>query len=112
MSHINAEDSSAVEQPDQLSSTCPNTSEKLKALPAPIENSEIKKLDMSTGNASVMLDHLGPVVVGLDGSLGRISNFEKMTETEKKNTLRIISKRNKERLEALRSQKDEQMKSP
>ncbi|TQS39027.1 hypothetical protein Golomagni_00454 [Golovinomyces magnicellulatus] len=112
MSNIIAEDSPMVEQQDQLSSTCPNTSEKLKALPAPIENSEIPKLDISNGNASVMLDHLGPVVVGLDGSLARISNFEKMTETEKKNTLRIISKRNKERLEALRSQNGEQMKPP
>lgn len=60
------------------------------------------QLDMSTGGNTVSLDHLGPMVVNVDGTMSRISNWDKMAEIEKKNTLRIISKRNKERLAALK----------
>jgi predicted Fe-S protein YdhL (DUF1289 family) len=41
------------------------------------------------------------MVVNADGTMSRITNWEAMTEMEQKNTLRIISKRNKERLAAL-----------
>ena len=57
---------------------------------------------MSTGGTTVSLDHLGPMVVNVDGTMSRISNWDKMAEIEKKNTLRIIGKRNKERLAALK----------
>jgi hypothetical protein len=57
---------------------------------------------MSNGNTTVSLDHLGPMVVNVDGTLSRISNWDKMLEIEKTNTLRIIGKRNKSRLEALK----------
>ncbi|PWY63499.1 hypothetical protein BO83DRAFT_157983 [Aspergillus eucalypticola CBS 122712] len=46
------------------------------------------KLDVSGDGSAVALDHLGPVVVNQDGTLSRISNWEAMTEIEKKNTLR------------------------
>lgn len=42
------------------------------------------------------------MVVNVDGSLSRISNWEGLADIEKKNTLRIIGKRNQERLEAVR----------
>jgi predicted Fe-S protein YdhL (DUF1289 family) len=48
------------------------------------------------------MDQLGPMVVNVDGTLSRITNWEAMTEIERTNTLRIISKRNKERLEKLK----------
>jgi hypothetical protein len=57
---------------------------------------------MSTGGTTASLDHLGPMVVNVDGTMSRISNWDKMAEIEKKNTLRIIGKRNKERLAALK----------
>jgi hypothetical protein len=60
-------------------------------------------LDMSNGDASIKLDHLGPMVVNVDGTMSRISNWDKLAEIEKKNTLRIIGKRNQVRLEALRA---------
>lgn len=60
-------------------------------------------LDVSTGEG-VKLDHLGPMVVNTDGSLSRISNWERMSDFEKKNTLRIIGKRNQTRLEALKTE--------
>ena len=71
------------------------------ALPAAPANAT--QLDMSTGGTTVSLDHLGPMVVNVDGTMSRISNWDKMAEIEKKNTLRIIGKRNKERLAALKS---------
>lgn len=44
------------------------------------------------------------MVVNQDGTLSRISNWDKMTEGEQKNTMRIIGKRNKQRLDALKQQ--------
>jgi hypothetical protein len=74
----------------------------LPAVPREGENtSEAQKLDVS--GTTVSLDHLGPIVVNQDGTMSRISNWDKMTEIEKKNTIRIIGKRNKQRLEALKA---------
>ena len=65
------------------------------------------QLDMSSGSTSVKLDHLGPMVVNVDGTLSRISNWEKMAEIEKENTVRIIGIRNQARLKALRAKEGE-----
>ncbi|KAG9960314.1 hypothetical protein KCU61_g6708, partial [Aureobasidium melanogenum] len=59
------------------------------------------KLDVNSGEG-VALDHLGPMVVNKDGTISRITNWDKMADIEKKNTLRILQKRNKERLDALK----------
>jgi hypothetical protein len=75
------------------------------ALPEAPHNSATQ-LDMSNGSTTVKLDHLGPIVVNVDGTMSRISNWDKMADIEKKNTLRIISKRNQERLEVLRAKED------
>jgi hypothetical protein len=72
------------------------------ALPSASDSTE-KKLDVNGQGTTVSLDHLGPIVVNQDGTMSRISNWDKMTEIEKKNTMRIIGKRNKQRLEALRA---------
>lgn len=81
-------------------------SEKLALPAAPEEGSNApQRIDLSGGQDSsttVSLDHLGPIVVNQDGTMSRISNWDKMTEMEQKNTLRIIGKRNKQRLEALK----------
>ncbi|KAF7526106.1 hypothetical protein PCG10_004337 [Penicillium crustosum] len=61
------------------------------------------KLDMSGGGTEVKLDHLGPMVVNVDGTLSQIGNWQQMTEIEKSNTLRVLGKRNQKRLEALRA---------
>ncbi|KAF7187997.1 hypothetical protein HII31_10669 [Pseudocercospora fuligena] len=72
-------------------------------LPPPPTEEEARKLDMSSGEASVKMDHVGPLVVNKDGTLSRIGNWEQMTELEKKNTLRILGKRNQLRKEALKA---------
>lgn len=71
-------------------------------LPAPGE-AEAVKLDMSSGGDTVRLDSLGPMVVNKDGTISRIGNWQQMTELEQKNTLRIVGKRNKQRLDALKT---------
>jgi hypothetical protein len=80
----------------------------LLALPASSNDPKTTELDMSTGEAAVKLDHLGPMVVNVDGTLSRISNWEGMADIEKKNTLRIIAKRNQARLEALKRGREEE----
>lgn len=75
-------------------------------LPAPPIEGEATKLDLSSGADTVKLDHLGPLVVNKDGTLSRISNWEGMTEQEKKATLRILGKRNQLRTDALKAEED------
>lgn len=66
------------------------------------------RLDLGAeGGSTVTLDHLGPMVVNVDGTLSRISNWEQMSEIERKNTLRILGKRNNQRLEALKAARGE-----
>ena len=85
-------------QPETPSNDAPKAPLALPEAPA---NST--QLDMSTGGTTVSLDHLGPMVVNVDGTMSRIANWDKMAEIEKKNTLRIIGKRNKDRLAALKA---------
>ncbi|KAK2629905.1 hypothetical protein QTJ16_000725 [Diplocarpon rosae] len=83
---------------EQSSASLPN--EPL-ALPD-VAHEATTQLDMSKSDTSVKLDHLGPMVVNVDGTLSRISNWETMADIEKENTARIIGKRNQLRLKALR----------
>ncbi|KAL4889712.1 hypothetical protein BDV59DRAFT_104846 [Aspergillus ambiguus] len=73
------------------------------ALPDADSADQTTQLDVSAGGSTVKLDHLGPLVVNQDGTLSRIANWEQMTEIEKKNTLRVLGKRNKQRMEALKA---------
>jgi len=96
-------------KPDNESIETSGTPEAFKKTPLALPeapHNATTQLDMSNGSTTVKLDHLGPVVVNVDGTMSRISNWDKMADIEKKNTLRIISKRNKERLEALRAKED------
>lgn len=57
------------------------------------------------------LDALGPLVVNQDGTLSRIANWEQMTEIERRNTLRVLGKRNKLRLDSLKAAEGEKDES-
>lgn len=73
------------------------------------EGGQPQRLDLGAeGGSTVSLDHLGPMVVNVDGTLARISNWEQMTEVEKKTTLRVLGKRNKQRLDALKAKEAEE----
>lgn len=72
-------------------------------LPPPSADSSRTKLDLSSGSAD-LTDKLGPLVINKDGTTSRIVNWSKMTEMERERTLRIISKRNRERLAKLKEE--------
>ena len=52
------------------------------------------------------LDALGPIILNTDGTMGRIHNWNEMSENEREMAFRLISKRNKARKEALLLQKN------
>ncbi|KAI5466967.1 hypothetical protein BGZ63DRAFT_328465, partial [Mariannaea sp. PMI_226] len=54
---------------------------------------------------TLRLDALGPLVINRDGSMSRVGNWAGMTEAEREATLRLLGRRNKQRLEALRAEK-------
>ncbi|KAI0843603.1 hypothetical protein F5Y06DRAFT_7345 [Hypoxylon sp. FL0890] len=70
-------------------------------LPEPAHSGETQELPV--GGEGVKLDKLGPLVVNEDGTMSRIANWAEMAEIERRNTLRILGKRNKERLDALKA---------
>ncbi|KAG6030105.1 hypothetical protein E4U41_000198 [Claviceps citrina] len=77
-------------------------------LPAPDEAAPTT-LDVSGGGSSVKLDHLGPLVVHVDGTMSRIGNWAQLAPVEKETAMRILVSRNKQRLEALRRKKEEEV---
>lgn len=90
--------------PDASSGPDNNSTKKTPLpLPAPPEGGDAISLDVSGGGSTVKLDHLGPLVVGVDGTLARIGNWQEMSEIERQNTLRVLGKRNKLRLEKLKA---------
>mmetsp|Transcript_43442 Transcript_43442/g.139624 ORF Transcript_43442/g.139624 Transcript_43442/m.139624 type:complete len:180 (-) Transcript_43442:58-597(-) len=72
---------------------------------APVDNEE---RTLVVDGTPIKMDKLGPVVVNVDGTISRISNWHEMIELEQKNTMRIIGKRNQQRLAALRQQQEQQ----
>jgi len=56
---------------------------------------------VEVGGGAVALDALGPVVVNVDGTVSRITNWASMHPSEQEATTRIIGKRNQERMATL-----------
>lgn len=95
--------SNTTKDPTQDTNTAAQPQSPLLPLPSPSTDNSTPttQIDMSTGGSTVKLDHMGPLVVNKDGSLSRINNWGEMSEIEKKNTLRVLGKRNMLRREAL-----------
>jgi hypothetical protein len=53
------------------------------------------------GSSVSLEDEMGPLVVNEDGTLSRITSWAQMTVGERERTVRVLSKRNKLRLEQL-----------
>lgn len=70
------------------------------------EGGDGKTIRLDVGGEGVRLDHMGPLVVNTDGTMSRISNWAEMSEIERDNTLRILGKRNQQRLKKLREAKE------
>ncbi|KAL3450883.1 hypothetical protein BJX65DRAFT_253114 [Aspergillus insuetus] len=93
-------------QNDIPSSSSTETETKpLLALPSTDSTNITHQLDVN--GDGVKLDHLGPLIVNADGTLARISNWAQMTEIERRNTLRVLGKRNKARMDALKAKQAE-----
>lgn len=61
------------------------------------------KVDLSSGSADLS-DALGPLVINKDGTTARITNWADMTAGERERTLRIITRRNRQRLQQLKDE--------
>lgn len=72
--------------------------EEILALPPPSEET-IPSLQLGE---SIALDDLGPIIINTDGTTQRISNWKELSESERKNTLRLIALRNKKRIDELK----------
>mmetsp|Transcript_19596 Transcript_19596/g.27185 ORF Transcript_19596/g.27185 Transcript_19596/m.27185 type:complete len:108 (+) Transcript_19596:128-451(+) len=59
------------------------------ALPAPSDAKRSETNTLKLGE-NVKFDKLGPVVINSDGTISRIANWDKMTETEKETTYRVV----------------------
>ena len=49
------------------------------------------------------MSELGPIIVNTDGTLRRIENWAQLTKAEQASTFRMVARRNKKRLEALKA---------
>ncbi|WXC65299.1 hypothetical protein SNK03_011104 [Fusarium graminearum] len=105
--------SSTMSKDDQQQPAQAETNDSKNPLPLPAPDSDTAASSSSRGNGvtelrvgeSVALDSMGPLVVNRDGTMGRIGNWAGMTEHEKAQTLRLLGKRNKERLEVIKAKK-------
>lgn len=98
-------ENSQPEHPQAQPQNHPEQEREQLALPDATSAPNTQQIDLSQNQGqSVKLDHLGPMVVNTDGTMSRISNWEQMTEMEKQTTLRVLGKRNKQRLDALKKQ--------
>lgn len=83
------------------SSPAPPPKSEPLALPSTSDSRDDDGATAINNGTTVSMDALGPVVVNTDGTMSRINNWAEMSEIEKRNTLRIIGKRNRERRAAL-----------
>ncbi|EGD83232.1 hypothetical protein PTSG_03864 [Salpingoeca rosetta] len=76
------------------------------ALPSAMANPDKESTlsSLTVDGDAVALDELGPMVVNKDGTLSRITNWRSMSEQEQATTLRVLKKRNAQRIKALGGQ--------
>lgn len=74
----------------------------LDSKPAYVDQNDTRTLEVD--GSSLILDHLGPMIIQSDGTVQRITNWNELSEVEQVTSLRVIAKRNKKRLEALKQQ--------
>lgn len=101
--------------PPPTSTTTTTTAGTLPALPAlpaapenPPASGESAPQILRVDGAAVVLDHLGPMVIGRDGTVSRIANWGEMAAVERENTVRVLGRRNQVRLAALRGEEQGQ----
>ncbi|WZH46278.1 uncharacterized protein QYS62_007352 [Fusarium acuminatum] len=110
-STMSKDDRQAQESPS--SATAAKDANKMP-LPLPAPEQDSSAADKGDGvtslrvGESVRLDAMGPLVVNTDGTMGRIGNWAGMTEGEKAQTLKLLGRRNKQRLDTIKAKKAEE----
>lgn len=83
------------------------SNEDIPLLPPSIENNEsLNHLSMALGE-TMKLDHFGPMIINPDGTVRRIANWDTLTKQEKDSSWRLITARNRKRLQELQRQQNE-----
>ncbi|PLW54584.1 hypothetical protein PCANC_04238 [Puccinia coronata f. sp. avenae] len=72
--------------------------------PADVADQVPQAHSVAVGSEGVQLDHLGPMVINSDGTISRISNWDKLTEPERSRTIRLVTQRNAMRVQKLKDQ--------
>eukprot|EP01032_Pedospumella_encystans_P022892 gene22892-25928_t len=82
----------------------------IPSLPSPKVHDPLEPVhQLEVNGDSIAMTELGPIIVNADGTLRRIENWSKLTKQEQANTMRVVTRRNKKRLEALKElQKEEE----
>mmetsp|Transcript_17257 Transcript_17257/g.25004 ORF Transcript_17257/g.25004 Transcript_17257/m.25004 type:complete len:135 (-) Transcript_17257:35-439(-) len=96
-------ESSASSQFDSFAELADNETTDILLLPPPttIEGDETETPQLKLGD-TLKLDKLGPIIINSDGTTRRITNWDNLTKHEQESTYRVISARNKRRLDQLR----------
>jgi hypothetical protein len=78
--------------------------QEILALPSSVttEGDDIKQLALN--GEKLNLDYLGPIIINTDGTTKRITNWDTLTKGEQATTWRVISARNKKRIEELKNE--------
>ena len=76
-----------------------DSNDSIKFLPEPSTTGE-KSREIKLGEA-IRLEELGPIIINIDGTTRRITNWANLTKQEQASTFRLISARNKKRLAEL-----------
>lgn len=102
-----AQYSSSKDEADAPSTDQQQDLKRPQGLPAPGEGAAPITLDVSGEGSTVRLAELGPLVVNVDGTVARITNWKEMTAAERETTVRMVGRRNKQRLDALKKRTEE-----
>jgi hypothetical protein len=86
--------------------------DRLPSLPAPSPEAEGGARRLEVGGAALKLEELGPMVLNVDGTVSRITNWASLTERERRATVRVLTKRNAERAARLQQVQREGVPQP
>ena len=73
--------------------------QEILALPSSVSSDGVRQFALGE---TLKLDELGPIIINTDGTTRRITNWDKLTKNEQTTTWRLISARNKKRIEELK----------
>eukprot|EP01130_Rhizamoeba_saxonica_P002051 TRINITY_DN11856_c0_g1_i1.p1 TRINITY_DN11856_c0_g1~~TRINITY_DN11856_c0_g1_i1.p1 ORF type:complete len:131 (-),score=22.27 TRINITY_DN11856_c0_g1_i1:93-485(-) len=85
--------------------TNPTTNpDQIPLLPFPTGNEDAQQ--MVVNGEPIRFDHLGPMIINQDGTIGRITNWDSLSEKEQEVAWRRIANRNKIRRQQLQEELD------